>query len=122
MEETYDELREYCQDQAGRSLQSIFTYTENSAELYYVRDDMEDAFRGGGFQAFQEAAWAVHTTILEEEVKVEVLGGYRATVHTFETAFAIQFRIDDGEGLVVTFDRDIGRNLHQFLIECERYI
>lgn len=122
MEERYEQLTEYCQKEAGDSVQSMFTYRKDSAEPYYVRDDMQEAFRGGGFQQFQEAAWAVHDTVLEEAPKIEVLGDYRATVHTFDTAFAIQFKISDDEGIVVTFDRDIGRNLHQFLLECEQYI
>lgn len=122
MEESYERLAAYCREQTDGSLQSVFTYTEDSAEPYYVREDMQEAFRSGGFQQFQEAAWAIHTTVLEHAPKVDVLGEYRATVHTFDTAFAIQFRITDDEGLVVTFDRDIGRNLHQFLLECERYI
>ncbi|MFB6170433.1 MAG: hypothetical protein ABEJ06_04715 [Haloarculaceae archaeon] len=122
MEERYRRLADYCHEQAGDSLQSLFTYTEDSAEPYHVREDRKEAFRSGGFEQFQKAAWEVHTTVLEEAPKVDVLGDYRATVHTFETAFAIQFRISDDEGVVVTFDRDIGRNLHEFLLECEHFI
>jgi len=122
MEENIRELVKYCQAEAGQQFQSLFTYTEESAKPYYVRGDMRPSFREGGFQRFQEAAWEVHATLLEQAPKAEVLGDYRATVHTFDTAFVIQFRIDDDEGVVATFDRNIGRNLHSFLVECENYI
>lgn len=122
VDERIQDLVEHCRREAGAQFQSLFTYEEESAEPYYVREDVKPAFRGGGFQQFQEAAWAVHTTVLEEAPKAEVLGEYRATVHTFDSAFAIQFRISDEEGVVVTFDRNIGRNLHSFLVECENYL
>ncbi|MGB9985494.1 DUF7522 family protein [Salarchaeum japonicum] len=122
MDGQYEELVEYCQRQAGDSFQSAFTYTENSADPYYVRPDMKGAFAEGGLEEFREAAWGIHTTVLKQAPKASVLGEYQATVHTFETAFAIQFRTDADTGIVLTFDRNIGRNLHGFLMECERYL
>lgn len=115
-------LTSHCQRTAGDSLQSVFTMTAESGEVHYIRDDMKEAFSQGGFERFRKAAWAVHDTVLAEAPKIRVLGGYRVTVHTFENAFAMQFRVSEDQGLVVTFDRDIGRNLHEFLLECEQYL
>jgi len=122
METQYQRLTAYCQHEAGDSLVSVFSYSESDAQLHYAREDMETEFLEGGLEQFQQAVWAIHMNVLEEAPKVEVFGDYRATVHTFDTAFCIQFRVEEDEGVVVTFDRNIGRNLHQFLLECERYL
>lgn len=122
MDSRLEELTAYCQQAGGDSLQSVFTMTADSGEVHYIRDDMRAAFSSGGFERFREAAWEVHDTVLVEAPKIQVLGGYRVTVHTFERAFAMQFRISNDQGLVITFDRDIGRNLHEFLLECERFL
>ncbi|MFB6172483.1 MAG: hypothetical protein ABEJ23_08100 [Haloarculaceae archaeon] len=117
----YGRLTRYCREQVGESLLSVFSYTEGAAELHYVHEDLKAEFRGGGLSRYQEAVWAIHTSVLQEAPKVEVFGNYRATVHAFERAFSVQFRVDDAF-VVVALDREVGRNLHQFLLECERHI
>jgi hypothetical protein len=60
--------------------------------------------------------------VLAETPYIETMGNYRVTVHTFDEAFVMQFRESRDEGVAVSFDRDIGRNLHEFLLECEGYL
>lgn len=47
MDEGYDRLAAYCREQTGDSLQSVFSYAEDAAEIHYVRDDMQGEFREG---------------------------------------------------------------------------
>ena len=100
----------------------MFTYTEDSGEVLYARADVGAKHRDGGFEPLRRAAWAVHETVLAEAPNIETMGEYRVTVHTFDDAFVMQFRRSRDEGVAVSFDNDIGRNLHDFLLECEEYL
>ncbi|GAA0291718.1 hypothetical protein GCM10009066_02780 [Halarchaeum salinum] len=84
---------------------------------------------GSGFDHFgrsavelHRAAQEVHETVLTNAPHIETMGNYRATVHTFDDAFVVQFRESSEQGVAISFDRDIGRNLHEFMPECEAYL
>jgi len=99
-----------------------FTYTEEGGEILYVRDDVREAHEQSGFETLRAAAWNVHESVLKEAPHIKTLGDYHVTVHTFDQAFVMQFRENPNEGIAVSFDREIGRNLHEFLLECEEYL
>lgn len=116
-------LTRYCKTRAGDALRAVFTYSEESGELVYAKPEMRAAYREGrGFESLCNAAWAVQSTIQEHEPANRTLGQYRVTVHTFEEAFVMQFRGGRGKGIAVFFDQEIGQNLHEFLMSCERQI
>ncbi|MFB6096077.1 MAG: hypothetical protein ABEJ74_01660 [Haloferacaceae archaeon] len=115
-------LTEFCKTKAGTALRSVFTYSEEGGEVLYARDDVGSTYQDGGFQDLFDVAWDVHTTVLDREPEVQTLGEYRVTVHTFDSGFVMQFREAPGRGVAVAFDRSIGRNLHEFLLECESFL
>lgn len=116
------ELTKFCKDRGGGTLRIAFTYTEDGGEVLYAREDIEEIHRHDGFEPLRRAAWNVHETVLAETPHIETMGDYRVTVHTFDDAFVMQFRESPEEGVAVSFDREIGRNLHEFLLECEEYL
>jgi|GEM_PF-5853019 len=116
------ELTKFCEEQADGSLRLVFTYTEESGEILYAREDVREAHRESGFGPLHGAAWEIHNTVLANAPHIETMGDYRATVHTFDEAFVVQFRESPERGVAISFDRDIGRNLHEFLLECEKYL
>lgn len=115
------ELADFCRERAGGTLRAVFRYTEDGGDVVYAREDVEAAYRDG-FERLRSAAWEVHQTVLAQAPKVRTLGEYRVTVHTFEEAFVMQFRETDEAGTAIVFDREIGRSLHEFLLECEDYL
>lgn len=117
-----EELTRFCKTRAGEALRLVFTYTERSGDVLFARDDVRDIHRDGGFEPLRKAAWRVHDTVLTEAPYVETMGEYRVTVHTFDEAFVMQFRETAEEGVGVSFDREVGPNLHEFLLECEEYL
>lgn len=119
---TLAELTKFCEERGGGTLRVVFTYTEENGEILYARRDIREAYQDGGFEPLRRAAWNVHETVLAETPHIETMGDYRVTVHTFDDAFVMQFRKDSDEGVAVSFDREIGRNLHEFLLECEEYL
>lgn len=116
------ELTEYCKERGGGTLRVVFTYTDDSGEILYARGDIGEKHRESGFEPLRRAAWAVHETVLAEAPRIETMGDYRVTVHTFDEAFVMQFRESPDEGVAVSFDREIGRDLHEFLLECEEHL
>lgn len=116
------DFTEFCKERSGGSLRLVFTYTEDEGEILFAREDIREAHREIGFVPLRKAAWNVHETVLAEAPYIETMGDYRVTVHTFDEAFVMQFREDDDEGVAVSFDRDVGRDLHEFLLECEDYL
>lgn len=117
-----EELAEFCRVEGRGSLRGVFTYRADGGDVVYAREDLEEVYGGEGFVGLREAAWEVHETVLEEAPNVRTLGKYRVTVHTFDQGFVMQFRESPEEGVAVVFDRDVGRNLHEFLLECEDYL
>lgn len=116
------ELTKFCRERGGGALRLVFTYTEESGEILFAREDIRETHQNGGFVPLRRAAWNVHETILAEAPHIETMGDYRVTVHTFDQAFVMQFRESADQGVAVSFDRGIGRNLHEFLLECEEHL
>ncbi|MFT4946582.1 MAG: hypothetical protein ACI8TL_000818, partial [Natronomonas sp.] len=90
--------------------------------VLFAREDIQQSHQNRGFEPLREAAWNVHETVLVEAPHIKTMGDYHVTVHTFDQAFVMQFRESAAEGVAVSFDREIGRNLHDFLLECEEYL
>jgi len=112
-------LTKFCREEAGDMLRAVFAYRRDDGSLLYARNDVRSSLTPEATEQYQKAAWDVHREINGQISRVEGMGPHRVSVHTFDFGFAFQFVHSDERGVLATFDREIGRNLHQFITACE---
>ncbi|WP_058367393.1 DUF7522 family protein [Haloparvum sedimenti] len=115
-------LTRYCRERLDRQLRAVFVYERDSHEVMHMREDLRSEYETGDFDRFAAAAWDIHESLHTSGMNQSTLGRQLSTVQVFENAYAFQFPGWEGGGVVATFDRTVGTQLHSFIENCWREI
>lgn len=115
-------LTRYCRERLDRQLRAVFVYERDDHEVLYVREGLRREYGQGDFGRFADAAWDMHESLRTSGMNQSALGRQLSTVQVFENAYAFQFLGWEDGGVVATFDRTVGTQLHSFVEDCWREI
>jgi|GEM_PF-3458860 len=106
---------EYVQEQAGEYLRVFATYkTREDYVIRYVRDDVRDQYSQ---VELEERVEEVNRSLCRTEALESKLGEQYAGLRLFPNVILIHIPPSEAKagGLIMTLDREVGRNLVRFL-------
>lgn len=112
-------LHEHCTRRLGDTHRATIVYDRDGLEGVHFRDDLRDAYSAARLEEFAETAWDVQSALLSIETDEDSLGGIEATVHSFESAFVIQFPVAYRGGILLSCEPSVGARLDEFLGSLE---
>lgn len=119
MHEAAERLTERCRELAGDSLRAVVLYSETGDDVVYLREDLEATYEAGEMDAIAVTAYELHDDLRTFGSDSLDMTGYWGTVHVFDDVVAMQFVYDASHGVLVSFDPDVGQNLHEFVRDCQ---
>jgi hypothetical protein len=111
-------LKQFCDRRAGQLLRGVFVYGDDGVETVYLREDVRSVYSEEGVTALAGAAHRVHEISARVGEAGTALGGIDGHVHAFENALVLQIPQEGGDGIVVSFDPEVGGQLAGFIEEC----
>jgi len=105
------------EEQAGENFRSAFRYDEDDWSALYVRDDLATADLQQVVPGLARRAREAEPLVREQDY--EGLGPQRASISLHSEAVLIHFREGEAGGVIVTLDKDVARNLADFVARCE---
>lgn len=118
MADKAERLTAYLKHRTGDSLRAVLSYGPSGDDVLFLRDDLEGEYAEADLESISVTAWEVHDDLLSFGTERLGFDQYHSTVHTFENIFVFQLLLDEEFGLLLSFDREIGRDLHEFVREC----
>lgn len=117
MNERYQRLVRLVDEQAGENFRSAFHYDEDSWDALYVREDLVTSDLQDIVPALAQRAREHEPLVREQDY--EGLGTQRASISLYSEAVLVHLREDGHSGIVVTLDKDVARNISDFVARCE---
>ncbi|GAB7013094.1 hypothetical protein [Halolamina salina] len=117
MNERYQGLVRLVQEQAGENFRSAFRYDEDDWTALYVREDLATPDLQQAVPALARRARDAEPLIRERDY--QGLGPQQASISLHAKAVLIHFREGEDAGVIVTLDKDVARNLADFVARCE---
>lgn len=119
-EQQYEELSEFLQKQVGDALRGVIAYDGDEQQTIYLREDVRAEHSAAYGSRVADVFRAQHrdrTDVLEALEFTDE----SASLQIFDEALVIHF-MGDGEGAIIKFDPDVGRNLVQFIDTCRHHL
>ena len=113
-----NEFVTYLQDRVGDSLRAVGRYNADGVELGYVRDDLSKS-------AVTERLETVANNITDtwsNETPLEALGRAYTSLQIREKAIILHISRSPGSGVIFAVEPEIGRDLRDFVVACNRFI
>ena len=117
MNDRYQGLVRLVEEQAGENFRSAFRYDEDDWAALFVRSDLATADLQQVIPGLAQRAREDEPLVREQDY--EGLGPQRASISLHSEAVLIHFREGESTGVVVTLDKDVARNLADFVARCE---
>lgn len=110
------QLHEFVEQQAGDAYRAAFHYDEDGIERIHVRDDLPR-------DRLEEVVPDVYdrvqrTRALLRKEDYPPLGPARATTEVHDDGVVLHFPESEKEGVIVSLDRDVARQLTGFVVRC----
>jgi hypothetical protein len=115
--ERYQGLVRLVEEQAGENFRSAFRYDEDDWAALYVREDIATPDLQQVVPRLAQRARGDEPLVREQDY--EGLGPQRASISLHAKAVLVHFREAEDAGVVVTLDKDVARNLADFVARCE---
>lgn len=109
---------QYCVDRLGDELRVVGSYTEDSRSVHYLRDDLSDVYRHERLELLVGKAQEIHRPLLDVDHFESPLGSILASVYAFEHALVLHFIVGPDDGVVISVEPSVGRQLVGFLEVC----
>ncbi|WP_435115854.1 hypothetical protein [Halolamina sp. C58] len=117
MNERYQRLVRLVEEEASDNFRSAFHYDEDGWSALYVREDLATPDLQRVVPALAQRAREEEPLVREQDY--EGLGPQRASISLHAEAVLIHFREGESAGVAVTLDKDVARNLADFVARCE---
>lgn len=111
---------QYCGDRLGDDLRVVGSYSGDSRSVHYLREDLTDVYRIERLGPLIGKAREVHQPLHDVDQLEAPLGAVVAGVYAFENALVLHFLVGADQGVVVSVEPSVGRQLVSFLEECRR--
>lgn len=119
VDDMHRELVAYLRSQAGDYLRGVATYDSEEYSVVYLRDDLRT-------QHFKSELDRMYEYLSREsrvrEQRAFPFGSLDGTLRLFEDAIVLHYPGTQERGTVITLDPEVGRNLTEFMRECEERI
>jgi hypothetical protein len=113
----YQGLVRLVEKQAGENFRSAIRYDEDGWTALYIRKDLATADLQRVVPGLTQRARDAEPLIREQDY--DGLGAQRASISLHAKAVLIHYREGEDAGVVVTLDKDVARNLADFVARCE---
>lgn len=117
------QLEEYFEAETNGHLRSIVKYEQNSHDVLFLRDDVEDAY------STDEVAEAVNDSRFESlsapiyaDLFEDGHGELECFVKSFSNVIEMNFVISDGTGVVVALDADAMAGSHGLIVTARNIV
>ena len=103
-------LLTWLQNEHGDELRVLLRYDGTDNEWLYRRDDVVANYPEADFEESVDTYREIEPLVREQSEIIDG-GALRATVNVYDDIVLIQFPLAPGEGVVVSFDADVGKDL-----------
>jgi len=115
-----EDLVDYLQSRAGRSLRAVGRYDEEGCQLIYRRDDLPR-------EGTQERLEALRTNLTWEwnppkTPALEELGGEQASLQIREQTVILHLPVEADHGLLIGLEPGAARDLTSFITDCMQHV
>lgn len=115
------ELMEFLQSRVGDHLRTVVILREARYDVVYLNDNIRDKYSRESFSDVVDA-FRLDKPFLNPGTNQQPLGERKAVVHYHENAFVLQFPFSEDDSILVSLDRETGRDLLEFIEECRRRV
>lgn len=117
--EGHSELVAFLEEEVGDGLRAVVVYTPEAAEVLELRADLQGEVNLEAFETTVDQARTVAEVLYYVgELQGETLGQPVANAAVFEHTIVFQLPLERGHGVLVTLERDVGRDLSSFVDRC----
>lgn len=114
MEDSAREVTRYCREVVGDGLRSAIAYGNGGQQWVYIREDLRGEVDVENLATTLGPARDRHSRLAATVETQPTLGDPEAVVNVFENALTMQLFVGGDTGVVLTFERDVGRDLCEF--------
>lgn len=121
--EGHSELVAFLEEEVGDGLRAVVAYTPEAAEVLELRADLQGEVNLGAFEATVDQARTIAELLYYVgELQGETLGQPVANAAVFEHTIVFQLPLERGHGVIVTLERNVGRDLSSFVERCREIL
>lgn len=114
-----DALASFLRERLGDNLRAVGRYREGDDEWVYLREDLAPAYSPELLERFTDEARTVHGCLDAVSRTDTPIGAAQASLYTFDGALLAHFLLDEGTGVLVSFEPEVGGRLHSFVERCQ---
>jgi len=118
--EQYRPTVEYLQNRAGDTLRAVVVYDEEEWETPYVRGDVRTDDLRDWLATYVDHLRDQTPSMPTEEYGL--LGDTQATIELHERGVLLHLQRSETEGVAISMEREMARDLAEFVAECRRRI
>lgn len=111
-----DRLAEYCRERLGDSLRAVGYHSGESVEVVHIRDNLVEQYPPEDVEKFIDSSRRIHRDL---EGMDRRMGTPEASLHVLQDGLIVQFHFEGDDVIFLSIDRDVGRNLTQFIQDCQ---
>lgn len=120
MDESVREVLEYLEPKAGRNLRSVLQYSDETVDVVYLRDDIENRYTEEEIEHVVEDFRERRPT--DAVSSIGNVGDLHADVRLYDNAVVVHIPQRSRIGTVVTFEPEAAKDLVVFAYDLLRVI
>lgn len=113
------DLVAFLESEVGEGLRAVISYTPDDADVRYLREDLREQVNLDDFEPSIAQARELHTQLNTVGLlQGDTLGSPVGNVSIFEQTIVMILTADETNGVIVTLERNIGRQVADFVERC----
>lgn len=114
-------VTEYLLDTVGDDLRTVTIVRPDDFDVTYLSDALKREYSAETFATVVDT-FRLNQPLFSPDIEGAPVGERRAILHYHEHAFVLQFPFSATETILISVDRDVGRDLLGFIEDCRQLV